>query len=133
MTSIPSQEGLLYLTVVLDLIDRKPIGWSISEGMKTTQTDIPEILMAARIRAFCKEMAFTHNTGQSVRLPGHRKDAQIIWGHSEHEPKRDLLGQFGAEKFFQISHGSRNFGNQASNKEPSPSDGIQISGNRVQP
>jgi transposase InsO family protein len=36
LTYIPTIEGFLYLTVVLDLFDRKPIGWSISEGMKAS-------------------------------------------------------------------------------------------------
>jgi len=63
LTYIPTIEGFLYLTVVLDLFDRKPIGWSISEGMKASETVIPAILMAARNRTFKKEMIFHSDRG----------------------------------------------------------------------
>jgi len=35
---IHTKEGFLYLTTVLDLYDRKIIGWSLSNGMSTEET-----------------------------------------------------------------------------------------------
>ena len=35
ITYIHTKEGFLYLTTVMDLYDRKIIGWSLSDGMST--------------------------------------------------------------------------------------------------
>jgi transposase InsO family protein len=63
ITYVPTLEGFLYLTVVLDLFDRKPIGWSISDGMSASKTVIPAILMASRSRSFKKGMIFHSDRG----------------------------------------------------------------------
>lgn len=46
ITYISTAEGWLYLTTVIDLFDRKVIGWSLSDTMKTAQTVIPAFKMA---------------------------------------------------------------------------------------
>lgn len=46
MTYIATRKGWLYLTTVMDLADRKIIGWSLSDGMKAHQTVIPAFKMA---------------------------------------------------------------------------------------
>ena len=43
-------EGRVYLTVVLDLPDRKAAGWAFSAGMETAHTTSPAVDMAARNR-----------------------------------------------------------------------------------
>jgi putative transposase len=63
ITYVPTLEGFLYLTVVLDLFDRKPIGWSISDGMSASKTVIPAILMASRNRSFKNGMIFHSDRG----------------------------------------------------------------------
>ena len=63
ITYVPTLEGFLYLTVALDLFDRKPIGWSISDGMSASKTVIPAILMASRSRSFKKGMIFHSDRG----------------------------------------------------------------------
>lgn len=40
ITYIQTNEGWLYLTVVIDLYDRKVIGWSLSETLKAKETSI---------------------------------------------------------------------------------------------
>jgi putative transposase len=40
ITYIEANEGWLYLTVVIDLFDRKVIGWSLSENLKAKETSI---------------------------------------------------------------------------------------------
>ncbi|WP_263361319.1 IS3 family transposase [Flavobacterium collinsii] len=40
ITYIETDEGWLYLTVVIDLFDRKVIGWSLSENLKAKETSI---------------------------------------------------------------------------------------------
>lgn len=46
MTYVETEEGWLYLTVVLDLFDRKVIGWFISETMKAKETSIASLTKA---------------------------------------------------------------------------------------
>lgn len=46
ITYIRTRKGWLYLTVILDLGDRKVIGWSLSESMKAAETVIPALKMA---------------------------------------------------------------------------------------
>lgn len=40
ITYIETDQGWLYLTVVIDLFDRKVIGWSLSENLKAKETSI---------------------------------------------------------------------------------------------
>jgi len=63
LTYVPVIDGFIYLTVVLDLFDRKPIGWSISNGMSASETVIPAIMMAGRKRKFTKGMIFHSDRG----------------------------------------------------------------------
>ena len=63
LSYIPTTDGFIYLTVVLDLFDRKPIGWSISDGMNASQTVIPAIMMANRNRKFSENMVFHSDRG----------------------------------------------------------------------
>ena len=46
ITYIATSEGWLYLTTVLDLFDRKVIGWALSNTMKSSETVIPAFKMA---------------------------------------------------------------------------------------
>ena len=46
ITYIRTGQGWLYLTTVIDLFDRKVIGWSLSETMKTQDTSIAALKMA---------------------------------------------------------------------------------------
>ncbi|MGL5981080.1 MAG: IS3 family transposase [Phocaeicola sp.] len=63
ITYIPVEEGFLYLTTVLDLFDRKVIGWSISEGMSTQETTIKAFNMAIRNRKPTAQMIFHSDRG----------------------------------------------------------------------
>lgn len=46
ITYIHTQTGWLYLTIVIDLYNRKVIGWALSVGLKTKDTTIPALKMA---------------------------------------------------------------------------------------
>jgi putative transposase len=46
ITYIHTKEGFLYLTTVMDLYDRKIIGWSLSDGMSTNETTLASWKMA---------------------------------------------------------------------------------------
>ncbi len=51
ITYIPTEEGWLYLTTVLDLADRKVIGWALSESLKAINTSVVAWRMALKNRA----------------------------------------------------------------------------------
>lgn len=63
LTYIPTKEGWLYLTAVIDLFDRKVIGWSFSNGMTAQETIIPAWRMACQNRPIMKELIFHSDRG----------------------------------------------------------------------
>lgn len=48
LTYISTGEGWLYLTTVIDLFDRKIIGWALSSTMHTKNTSVPAFKMAVK-------------------------------------------------------------------------------------
>ena len=63
LTYIPCSDGFLYMTCVLDLFDRKLVGWSMSDTMSAKETIIPAIRMANKNRPFTEGMIFHSDRG----------------------------------------------------------------------
>ena len=63
ITYIPTAQGWLYLTTVIDLGDRKVIGWSLSSSMTAIQTSIAAFRMAVNNRSISKELIFHSDMG----------------------------------------------------------------------
>ncbi len=63
ITYISTREGFLYLTTVMDLFDRKVIGWSLSEGMSTNETVIRALNMALSRRKPREGLIFHSDRG----------------------------------------------------------------------
>jgi len=63
ITYIPVVGGFLYLTSVIDLFDRKIIGWSVSENMASESTVIPAFNMAVSNRKPQMQMIFHSDRG----------------------------------------------------------------------
>jgi transposase InsO family protein len=63
ITYIHTKEGFLYLTTVLDLYDRKIIGWSLSDGMSTEETALAAWKMALTNRSPEKGLIFHSDRG----------------------------------------------------------------------
>lgn len=63
ITYIRTLEGWLYLTVIIDLCDRKVIGWSISNTLKTSETVIPAWKMAVINRPVNDYLIFHSDRG----------------------------------------------------------------------
>jgi transposase InsO family protein len=53
----------VYLTVVLDLYDRKVIGWALSADMETCHTTIPALEMAFKNRRVQAGLLFHSDRG----------------------------------------------------------------------
>ena len=65
ITYIETGEGWLYLTVVIDLFDRKVMGWSISETMRAKDSSIASLTKALLNRPLQhnKELLFHSDRG----------------------------------------------------------------------
>lgn len=63
ITYIHTKEGFLYLTAVIDLYDRKVIGWSLSGGMSTEGTSLVAWKMAVKNRKIVDGLIFHSDRG----------------------------------------------------------------------
>ncbi|MGI4806126.1 MAG: IS3 family transposase [Janthinobacterium lividum] len=63
ITYIKTRQGWLYLTTVIDLGDRRVIGWALSSGMKAMETVIPAFKMAQKNRPISRELLFHSDRG----------------------------------------------------------------------
>jgi putative transposase len=63
ITYIRTLEGWLYLTIIMDLADRKIIGWALSSSMHASTTIIPAWRMAVRNRPFTTSLIFHSDRG----------------------------------------------------------------------
>jgi putative transposase len=63
ITYIHTKEGFLYLTTVMDLYDRKIIGWSLSDGMSTNETTLASWKMAIWNRNMQNGLIFHSDRG----------------------------------------------------------------------
>ncbi len=57
ITYIHTREGFLYLTTIIDLYDRKCIGWSISNGMSAAETSLAAWKMAIKNRGIAPKFS----------------------------------------------------------------------------
>ena len=63
ITYIHTNQGWLYLTIILDLGDRKVIGWALSDGLKACNTVIPAWKMAIKNRPINTPLLFHSDRG----------------------------------------------------------------------
>ncbi len=63
LTYIDTGEGWLYLTVVIDLYDRKVIGWALSETMQASETTIAALQVAILNRKSSNGLTFHSDQG----------------------------------------------------------------------
>ena len=63
ITYIATKEGWLYLTIILDLWDRKIIGWALSKTMYAKDTVIPAWKMANDNRKINTPLIFHSDRG----------------------------------------------------------------------
>lgn len=63
ITYIPTRQGWVYLTIIMDLYDRKIIGWSLSTSMTTQSTVTPAWRMAILNRPVRQKLIFHSDRG----------------------------------------------------------------------
>jgi putative transposase len=70
LTYIRTGEGWLYLTIIMDLYDRKVIGWALSKSMKAAETTIPAWQMALKNRPIERNLIFHSDRGVQYACHG---------------------------------------------------------------
>jgi len=63
LTYIRTEAGWVYLTIVIDLADRKVIGWSLSDNMEAKSTTVSAFQMAKANRAIGERLIFHSDQG----------------------------------------------------------------------
>lgn len=71
---LPTLEGWLYLTTVIDLGDRRVIGWATSETMKTEDTTVAALRMAVVNRKPAEQTIFHSDRGVQYAADAFRKE-----------------------------------------------------------
>lgn len=67
LTYVHTSNGWVYLTTVIDLFDRKVVGWSLSETMKTCDTTVPAFKMALQNRNIANDHKFIFHSDRGVQ------------------------------------------------------------------
>lgn len=103
ITYIPTDQGWLYLTIILDLYDRKIVGWSLSTDMTTHNTVLAAWRMAL-INRPVEQCQLLFHSDQGVQYASHRfsdelKSKRIIQSMSR---KGNCWDNAVAESFFKI-------------------------------
>lgn len=63
ITYIPTDQGWVYLTIIMDLADRRIVGWSISDNLKAKQTVVAAWNMAILHRPIYDQLIFHSDRG----------------------------------------------------------------------
>ncbi|GAB3829516.1 hypothetical protein GCM10028895_44470 [Pontibacter rugosus] len=76
LTYIRTGEGWLYLTIVLDLADRKVVGWALSETMEAEATTVAAFRMAIRNRPLFHSILFHSDRGVQYACSAFREQLE---------------------------------------------------------
>ena len=118
ITYIRVKEGFLYLTTVLDLYDRKIIGWSLSNGMSTEETSLAAWKMAVKNRSIVKGLIFHSDRGVQYAS---KKFANVVDSYKiinrSMSRKGNCWDNAVAESFFKTLKTELIYGNKLISKE----------------
>lgn len=117
ITYIYTKEGFLYLTTILDLYDRKIIGWSLASGMSTDQTTLAAWKMAISNRSPKEGLLFHSDRG--IQYANH-KFANIIESYNVKRSmsrKGNCWDNAVAESFFKTLKTELIYGNKRMSKK----------------
>ncbi|WP_289658741.1 IS3 family transposase [Flavobacterium panacagri] len=96
--------GYLYLTIILDLYDRKIIGWSVSKKLNSKKTSLPALKMATINRKITNELIFHSNRGVQYKCKRFIKllHSYKIIKQSMSQRKDDRHNALATSFFFQL-------------------------------
>jgi putative transposase len=102
ITYIRTNEGWLYLTMIIDLYDRRIIGWSMSTTMHACETVVPAWRMARINRPFSKDLIFHSDRGVQYACEEFRKELEPEKVIQSMSRKGNCWDNAVAESFFKI-------------------------------
>ncbi|GAB4045770.1 hypothetical protein GCM10028810_20950 [Spirosoma litoris] len=100
ITYIATDEGWMYLTVILDLADRKVVGWSMSDGLKAIDTSVSAWQMALKNRAIDGTLIFHSDRGIQYACTEFRKELKGVPVEQSMSRKGNCWDNAVAESFF---------------------------------
>lgn len=104
ITYIPTQEGWLYLAVVIDLFSRQVVGWSMNERMKTSLVN-DALLMAIWKRKPAKGLISHTDRGSQYASHSHRELLEVHGIKQSMSRKGNCWDNAVAESFFHTLKG----------------------------
>jgi len=118
ITYIHTKEGFLNLTIVLDLYDRKCIGWSANETMRTVETSLTAWKMVVKNRKLFPGLIFHSDRGVQYACEkiSNTVDSYKIVTRSMSR-KGDCWDNAVAESFFKTLKSEQIYGNKLVSKE----------------
>jgi putative transposase len=118
ITYIRVKEGFIYLTTVLDLYDRKIIGWSLSNGMSVEETSLAAWKMAIKNRSIENGLIFHSDRGVQYAS---KKFTNVIDSYKtitrSMSRKGNCWDNAVAESFFKTLKTEQIYGNKLISKE----------------
>ena len=102
ITYVRTRHGWLYLTIIMDLFDRKIIGWALSEDMTTESTVLAAWRMAITNRAPGHQMIFHSDRGIQYASESFREELKRYIVIQSMSRKGNCWDNAVAENFFKI-------------------------------
>jgi len=102
ITYIPTKQGWLYLTIIMDLFDRKIVGWALSTTMRTSETVMPAWRMAIKNRPITSRLIFHSDRGVQYASHSFRHELNKENIEQSMSRKANCWDNAVAENFFKI-------------------------------
>ncbi|WP_337967206.1 IS3 family transposase [uncultured Flavobacterium sp.] len=100
ITYLQTQKGFLYLTIIMDLYDRKIIGWSLGSRLSTIRTTLPAWEMAITNRTVSNGLIFHSDRGVQYANRAFRNKLDSYKCIRSMSRKGDHLDNAVSESFF---------------------------------
>jgi putative transposase len=100
ITYIATDQGWLYLTAILDLADRKVVGWALSDGLKAVETSVAAWRMALKNRAINGSLLFHSDRGIQYACTELRDELRDLPVEQSMSRKGNCWDNAVAESFF---------------------------------
>ena len=100
LLNIETGEGWLYLTAILDLADRKVVGWALSETMEAEVTSVAAWRMAIRNRPVNEPLLFHSDRGVQYACQEFQEQLKGIPVRQSMSRKGNCWDNAVAESFF---------------------------------
>jgi len=118
ITYIRTLAGWLYLTVVLDLADRKVIGWALSQTLKASDTTLAAFKMAVGNRPVTQSLIFHSDRGVQYACDEFRNELQAYsLIRQSMSRKANCWDNAVAESFFKTLKTECVYGNRFENQQ----------------